>query len=719
MDMKTKFHRWSLLMLAALTLGLIAPSCSDDDTESSVSLHYADIGDIGPSMHYTTNAPSFKGAAPSEFTVESVKFNDALFNDVDHCFTATPATGAIVIANTNSLLPGRYSLTVSCMAGGQRNVFPDILSVKMLAATPAEILITPSVLEIAYDGVLTSELSAQITPKDEAVTINKYELVQAEGQEYFIVSNSGAISINREFKGDILPGVYTPGVKLASLAGAAIYESMITIKITSQPLEVAYKPVLGRSEFNMAFNSPVPTVKGSSDEGVLWAIKEVTPATDQFTIDPATGVISLAKDNGLPIESSYALDLSVTNQYGTADFVEAYSVKIVAFITPIDPATFAYADTEAIEACAFTISKKAGFVGDEVNYEFGELVMPLVNQLSIDSQTGEISVKKGNTIPIGTYDIPVKVSNNKSEASATAKLIVKANPNMFYKFGYGNNLGLPTESNFDQFRWDADGKNNLEKTMMLTDGYNDFNGRKPVFKLEIIHNWAIQKFGDATLNYVDEEGNLHLFLRGDRSGQIGYVRVTATLGEGETAVSRSTIVFVMLRNENSAVIEYTPYVLRSNPRNGGVSGVKPTFGAGVDKSKVMMSWRQNGFLFEGLNDEVPYGGKLEAGQTARSISRVWASYETNGIVNAASRLPFSFYDVNGNKDDVNMARKVGYFDPNNEFQIYIAPNKWVVDGKAINGILTFQASYSITANNADLGGTKTLIGCAVWLDEKF
>ena len=66
-----------------------------------------------------------------------------------------------------------------------------------------------------------------------------------------------------------------------------------------------------------------------------------------------------------------------------------------------------------------------------------------------------------------------------------------------------------------------------------------------------------------------------------------------------------------------------------------------------------------------------------------------------------------------------MAKKLGYFDPDNGNQLYITPNKWLNAGQPVNGILTFQASYSVTANNDDLGKTANLIGIAVWLDEKF
>ncbi|MDE5636906.1 MAG: DUF4958 family protein, partial [Alistipes sp.] len=168
-------------------------------------------------------------------------------------------------------------------------------------------------------------------------------------------------------------------------------------------------------------------------------------------------------------------------------------------------------------------------------------------------------------------------------------------------------------------------------------------------------------------------------------------------------------------------IEYTPFVHRMNPRKGGYSPVVPTYGAGVDASKVWLRWRQNCFLYEGIGtDETPYGGKLEAGQTGRTIAKLWMEYSGTGVLNASESAPLSWFDSQGNKaSNTDMAKKLGYFDPENGNMLYINPNKWVVDGEPINGVLTFQASYSLEAKNSDLGGTAKLIGVAVWFDEKF
>lgn len=714
-----------LLVVAFCSLGLLA--CSEDETESPVTLHFQSVGDIGPGMPYRGSAPTYRGAAPSEFAIESITLDGTAFVDEIPCFTLDPNDGFLTISDSKDLQLGTYRFTVSCKAAGARCLFTDAFSVRMVSATPENIVVTPELIEALYDEDRVAWPTAQIAPADEAVSFNAYALVQEKGKEYFSVSSTGEISVNMKYEGTIPPGIYKPVLRLTTKAGSADYADAVTIKVNSQPLGVTYERNPGTAEIGAAFRSDVPVLLGSTDE-VDYAILSVSPSTDQFSIDPATGVISLPDGHTLKEHTSYEFSLAVSNKFSNGQAVAlrgVYTVDVVPFIAPIDPAKFSYAPATMTEFCKFEIEKAEGFVGDVVTFSLGELPEALKGWVSIDSQTGKITIPRGNEIPQGVYDIPVTAVNSKSDlanpATATLKLTVQENPNMFYKFGYGNNLGLPAETNADQFRWDGDGKTNEDKVIPLSGGYNDFNGRTPAFKVEVVHDWALQNA--ATTTTVDDNGNLTLKMRGNRWGQIGYVRVTATLGEGETAVSRSTIVFVMMRNPaKSDQIEYTPFVHRVNSRTGGLTGVQPTYGSGVDASKVMMSWRQNCFLYEGLGtDEKPYGGKLAAGANDLTIYKIWGTYENNGVTNPSSRLPFCWYDSNGAKDtNTNMAKKLGYFDPDNGNRIYIAPNKWLdASGQPVNGILTFQASYSVTANNDDLGKTANLIGIAVWLDENF
>lgn len=723
---KQSILRNLLLLFVSCSLGFAA--CTDDETESAVTLHYQQVGDIGPGMPYRGQAPTYSGVTPEEFAIESITLDGAPFTDEKPCFAVNPSEGYLTIADSEELPLGTYRFTISCLAGGSRLVFADILSVHMIPATPERIVVTPSLIEVDYDGERIAWGTARVEAADEAVSFNAYALVQEKGQEYFAISSEGVISVNLKFKGEIPPGIYRPVLRLTTKAGTADYADVLTFKVNSRPLGITYERNPGTAEVAAAFASDVPVLKGSTDE-VHYEILSVAPSTDQFAIDPSTGVISLPEGHTLEANSSYEISLAVSNKYSGGEAVAlrgVYAVDIVPYIAPIDPATFSYPASKMTEFCRFEVEKAAGFVGDVVTFTLGELPAALDGQIELDKQTGKITIARGNDIPVGEYTIPVIASNPKSDPAepivANLTLSVEANPNMFHKFGYGNNLGLPAEQNADQFRWEGDGKTNPDQVIALADGYNDFDGRKPVFKMEVVNNWSLQNPGDASLNYVDENGDLHLRMRGNRWGQIGYVRVTATLGEGETAVSRSTVVFVMMRQKaKSDQIEYTPFVHRINSRKGGFTGILPRYAAGTDASKVMIRWRQNCFLYEGLaTGEEPYGGKL-ADDNTLTIKQLWNSYSPSGVTSPSNSSPFNYYNDQGNPDSQeNMNRKLGYFDPTMDNQVYIRPNAWIKsNGEAVNGILTFQASYSLTANLDELKGTGNLIGVAVWLDEKF
>ncbi len=716
-----------LLVVAFCSLGLLA--CSEDETESPVTLHFQSVGDIGPGMPYRGSAPTYRGAAPSEFAIESITLDGTAFVDETPCFTLDPNDGFLTISDSKDLQLGTYRFTVSCKAAGARCLFTDAFSVRMVSATPENIVVTPELIEALYDEDRVAWPTAQIAPADEAVSFNAYALVQEKGKEYFSVSSTGEISVNMKYEGTIPPGIYKPVLRLTTKAGSADYADAVTIKVNSQPLGVTYERNPGTAEIGAAFRSDVPVLLGSTDE-VDYAILSVSPSTDQFSIDPATGVISLPDGHTLKEHTSYEFSLAVSNKFSNGQAVAlrgVYTVDVVPFIAPIDPAKFSYAPATMTEFCKFEIEKAEGFVGDVVTFSLGELPEALKGWVSIDSQTGKITIPRGNEIPQGVYDIPVTAVNSKSDlanpATATLKLTVQENPNMFYKFGYGNNLGLPVETNADQFRWDGDGKTNENKVIPLSGGYNDFNGRKATFKVEVLHDWSLQNAGTTTT--VDENGDLHLQMRGNRWGQIGYVRVTATLGEGETAVSRSTIVFTVLRNAKVDLIEYTPFVHRMHPRNGGYSPIVPQIASSVEKDKLVLSYRNNAFYID--LDDYSKAIKIDATGAAQTDEwraswgyRLWGTYFTSGTVNTGSRMPFSYYGGSDaefvNKD---LARTLGYIDPTRDFQIYISPNKWMLDGKYAHGIFSFQAAYATNGSVDKMHGSSTKIGVVIWFDENF
>lgn len=716
--MKSLFRNVCFAALTALCAVVLA-ACEDDDTKSGdLQLFYPTVVDIGPSMNFVSGTPTYYGPAPSNFSISGITLDDKAFTT--ECFSIGADTGMVTISDTDALEPGTYKLTIACQAGGGAYRFEDIFVVRMVSATPEAIEVSEPTLVIPYAELETSEASVTVTPVGESVSILGYALVQTEGQEYFAISSKGVVTINENFTGEIMPGDYPLPIRITTYAGATVYENLLTARIISEPLEIRYPSASGRMEYNMAFQGPTPTLKGSSD-GIAWAIKQVTPAegfetTDKIRIDPATGVISVDAGSELPLDASYTLDLTVTNSFGSADFEGAYMLTVIEFIAPIDPATFSYAPVDVVEGTNFKAAKADGFIGDEVSFSLGDVPAALVGQLTIDEATGEVSSLRGITADPGVYQVPVRASNMKSETPTEVmlSLTVIENPNMFMTFSYGNNLGLDWKTNADQYVFDMQGTASDNSVVDIPVVQEDFTGRDVSFKMTYVHNNPFRTA--ASMSYVSADGTLHLTFRNDRAGQIGVIKVEATIGTGETAITRSTYVFVKTQTAVDKVVVYKPMVFRVNPRTGGYSEA-PTVDA--DKSKFMISLKRNIFYynFDGPTSHV--SGQLNT-TTTTLIYRMWASY-FGSTVNAGSREPMSYYELTSANVASNLTAKVGYIDCGTDFKMYIPANKWMLDGAYANGVLLFQAPYTTTGTFADLdaSGTKNFIYMAVWFDEKF
>lgn len=734
---------WRLLSIFVVTMVAVTmSSCSDNDIEGGgLILHYPTISDIGPSMTYTIAAPSFDGAQPSSFAISSLTLEDEVVENTS--FVINAETGSISIENTNNLAIGLYKLTITCIAGGGAHTFADLVTVNMLSATPAEIEITPAVLNIPFDGIKDSKLTAKVKLVGESVSINIYSIIQVEGKEFFTISDKGVIGVNSKFSGQFTPGIHNITLKLTTAAGGdAIYENAMQISITSAPIELTYEPAISSIEFNNAFTSSTPLLGGSLDE-VVYAIKAITPATDKIIINKETGVLSAVENSELPVGSDYSIDITVTNKYGTKDFVTAYELSIVDFIEPIVANKFVYTDLETVQGGAFIAVKGSDFVGGEVSFELTELPAALVNQVTIDILTGTVSANKGNTIALGDYDVKVKAMNVKGEAVATLKLSVVGNPYYFSKITFGNNLGLDVTKHANQYRFDN--KRDFVAIMKGITPTTDANEG-------VVLTWSIdvkipQKWSEDTrdpadpddpkspLNYPCEGMTIDattgvINSDGFESNKIGVAFVTATAGKGQQGeVSVTTPLFFAF----SAVVEqvtinYTPFVLQINPQRGGRSA-QPTITGVADMSKLLMDYRRD-FEFYNINGlESHQDGRPNTTSTSvvPFLKSMWDKYKGDHNLTGlsyGSKAPMSYY-LNypgytgkldrGTKDTNNT---LIYIDQTTH-EVVINPNKWVTGGAYANGALSGQMIFQTNGDASKINSGTTMDLVWVWFDEKF
>lgn len=700
--MKSIFRNVCFAALTALCAVVFA-ACEDDDTKSGdLQIFYPTVVDIGPSMNFVSGTPTWKGPAPTAFSITGITLDGAAV--AVESFSINAETGIVTITDTDQLQAGVYKLSISCQAGGGSYRFKDIFEVRMVPATPEAIEVSAPMLEIPYAELETTEAAVTVTPAGESVSILNYSLVQKEGYEYFTISKEGVVTYNDKFKGEIMPGSYALPVRIETYAGAMTYENLLTGRITSEPLEVRYPSAAGRMEFDMAFQSSTPVLKGSPDE-VVWAIKRVDPATDQIKIDPATGVISVDAGNGFAIDDVYAVDLTVANSFGTVDFEGAFKLTVIAYIAPIESETFAYEDTEAIQGGEFKVSKKAGFVGDEVAFALGELPAALQGQISINETTGDVSAAKGHSIPVGTYEIPVKASNLKGDAETVLKLNVKENPYYFTTISYGNNLGLaPAENYASQYRCPTA----ADLTSLMLTPTTD---AKPGTQL----SWSIKIKHQCSGSLIDSNTGV-LTLKGFKANNGGLILVTATAGEGEVGETSVTIpvFFSFMQEVNGVTIHYTPFVFQVNPRRGGTSAVPVV--TGVEPAQFLIDYRRT-FNYFNIGGPATHKEGTPAAGTDTFLYQMWKSYFTSigsATVGTGSKDPISYY--------VNSARlgsALAYVDAVSK-SVVVNANKWIdADNVAANGAFFAQMTFVTDGNSGGINNGSQVFPVWIWFDEKF
>lgn len=708
-----------LAILMVVGLCVTNSSCTDPETTDSTkfALFYAGITDIGPSMSFNLDAPTYIGGAPSDFAITRVTLNGETYDT--NSFAIDTNTGSISLSNTSELPVGLYTLSVSCYSNGNYYEFKDIVTINMMKPVPDGISVEPNKISAEFADIISTESTvelptAQVTTEGDHISIQKYIIanvrkdgVLVEENDFFTISSTGEISI---VKGEskIQPGKYVLDLKLTTAivdeaAEEGIFENAIEIDITSKPLTLTYTPNTVKVEENAQNISAVPTLVGSS-EGLTYAIKSVSPTSSSVAIDPVTGVITLAANNQMEIGTTCEVSVTVTNQYGSTDFESAYTMTIVEFINPITK--FEYSDTEElIQATAFEHPVKT-IDGDEVSFSFVNLDSKL-SDLTIDATTGTISAKKGNNIPVGQHTVTVSAKNNKSELQTSFKLNIKTNPYYFTYVHWGNNLNLSPAQNYaSQYRVTS---NNALLSLSIPVAETDIPEGVEV-------EWTIDNSSSSISGgSIDENGTI-TFTAGWTNAKVLMILVKATTGKGTAGeITIKTPVFIHCSSAVAGVtVNYTPFVFQVNPRTGG-SSVVPTI-TGTDLSTFIADYRRT-FNYYNINGPAEHKNGQPSGGIDTFMYSLWkAYYESIGAasVNTGQKWPLSYYD-----NTSRLAVPLGYVDATNNCAVKINPNKWQNEYGYANGVMIGQMTFVTDGNSSGVSSGSSMFPLAIWFDTKF
>lgn len=714
--------RMSLAALMLLTMSWVWVSCSEEDTTDTTpfALYYMTLTDIGPSMSGELAAPTYKGSAPSDFTIYKVTLQnkETLKDEVveTESFQINESTGAVTVSNSAELAVGLYKLSVACYSNGKRYEFPNAIEVNMLPPVPEGVTVEPELVTIDFSELAESEATAQVTTDGNHVSITAYAVVQQQGKEYFTISNTGEISVNHSYAGEIPPGKYTISLKLTTGAGDCIFENAVTFNITSKPLSLTYTPAEGKVEEGGAFTSVEPALKGSLEE-LAYSISKVTPETDQITIDPATGVLSIPDTHTLTAGNQYVIDVTATNMYGATTFPAAYTLNVVEYIEPI--ANFAYdAQNDIMQGTAFTASPVDEMTGDDVNYTLGD---NLDGQLTIDVLTGAITAVKGNKIPMGTYTVPVTASNVKGEATTNFTFTVVENPYYFTTIRYGNNLGLDELTNANQFRYNSKSEFTSAK---LSPVYTDIKDGVEV-------EWTVTTKNQMKETTIDAAtGELSFADAGWKDAACGLITVTATTGKGTPAETSVTVpVFFHFNTTMSGVnVLYTPFVFQVNPVTGG-SSVAPEIQGVADVSKFLMDYRRTFayYNFNGPASHIDGQPKVEGSFMGQLWDYYYIELLGKAVANTGAKAPMSYYENNG-KNATNLGMPLAYVNADDNLRVKVNPNKFIGrygdtnNNVPANGALVGEMTFVTDGNDGGLSGApaaQRINPLFIWFDTAF
>lgn len=334
--------------LIVIILTVVNSSCTDTETTDSTkfTIYYTGMTDIGPSMTGVISSPTYKGSTPYDFTITKITLDGEAFSD--NIFTIDSETGKITLNSTGNTPVGLYKLSISCYSNGNRYEYADIVEINMMKPVPDGIKAIPEKLQVEYADIIDTESSqelptSQITTEGNHISITNYTIASVVWNEtiiedtdtYFTVSETGEISIIKG-KQNIQPGKYILSFKLTTAATGedpemGIFENALEINVTSRPLSLTYTPNEGKIEEEgelspeTTFQSNSPVLKGST-EGLAYSIGSISPSTDKITIDPTTGVLSVAAHHGFKDGEKYEISVKVINEFSTEGlYLKMYS----------------------------------------------------------------------------------------------------------------------------------------------------------------------------------------------------------------------------------------------------------------------------------------------------------------------------------------------------------------------------------------------------------
>ena len=727
--MKQVFNK---MITAVLLCVAVLASCTKNELtdEGKFMLYYPDVTDIG--LSYNMNVkPTYRGQTPGDFKIYNVTLDGkACTTDA---FSVEKTTGELQIRSTMSMQVGLYSISISCVSDGKVYEFPDVVKVNMMRPAPEGITMDPAEMELfvtQVNNVDSQEVlpTSRVVTQGEHITIKSYNIanVRKDGealagwQEFFAIDNtSGVVSIIRN--PGFVPGDYVLDLKLLTSAVTmeseeGFFAEALKVSIVSPPVEMAYEPAVKRVEEGTGYISQPPYYVASA-KGLEFSLKAVYPEGTPLMIDQATGVITLAEENTLAVGDEVLVSVSLSNAYGSKDFDQVMKIEIVEYIEPISK--LSYDDVTMWFNTEFSLDP-VEVDGDDVRFTFVDLPESL-SGMTVDEQTGAISMAKGNNVPVGEYVVTVKVSNDKGFMTDEVVLKVVENPYFFSKVSWGNNLGLTPVSDYasqhrikgsDEVVVSVDKENSDIKDwdnvrFVLVDGSKVKSSDTKIKYASIDEATGDITLDPSVLTSIDNK-RAHVLV-------IDVIAGEGTVGE---TVCRVPVFFDFNAPRAKTgvpeyTIEYTPFVIQCNPKTGGTypaPSIKDADGAELaDKSLIRMTYRRSGFYWNIDGPKSHVNGDPNTAGTFLNL--LWNSYY--GTSGELYNNVIPVYSYNKSLD-----KNIAYI--KDDLTLYVAPEKWRLEDGYADGVFVAEVILGYEGKDPGSGVSPyKMYPFFIWFDTEF
>lgn len=410
--MKTIMNLIPLLLWVGI-LALLTPSCNEDEPSGGAelsALSYA-TGEVAlADADYVSAVPSLFSTSKTTFSIVKVSQNgQQVPNTAPEIMTINPDNGVITARiKADASYAGEYFVSVNVKNSSANRSYADVFRLVVKG--------------ISYE----SDIIKVAMGEAKKIPVKDIHVAQPTGTKFYLAIPKGStpaayagitvdsLTCELNIAANTDAGVYPISIKIVNLTNTAgsTLDNVTKIAVESKPYDLMYLPSSITLITKEGHTSVAPSVKAASAaDGTKVTYALGNNPDNQFLINAATGVITIAEDNLLPaVLKTYKLTVKVRNSMGETSFADAYTVILDPDkeIDPITAATYSDAFPVMLRPGQPWTSSRPVVTGSTVGLAFSLIGAP--QGVTINVKTGVITMAEGHRMPLALTNNNLNVS---------------------------------------------------------------------------------------------------------------------------------------------------------------------------------------------------------------------------------------------------------------------------------------------------------------------